>query len=833
MISLPIDQQIAEIQNLLRKNLNLVLTAAPGAGKTTRIPPALTELTDKQIWVLEPRRMAAVAAAHRIAEEQGWTVGEEIGYQVRFDAKTSTRTKIVFLTEALLARKFLQDPELKDCGLVILDEFHERSLQVDLALGLIKEAQMLSRPDLKILVMSATLELAPLQKYLDSAPSVSVPGRLFELEMQYSKSSQLMRTDHHFIERVFEAIREQVLGRPEGRDVLVFLPGLSEISRLQRALQEASWAAKLLVLPLSGSLALDDQLKALKPASQRKIILSTNVAESSVTVDGIDTVIDSGLARDIELHPRTGFERLELRRISKASAQQRAGRAARQFAGRCLKLWTKMDELSMPDYDLSEIHRRDLAETVLLLHQLGVSKASEFSWFEAPDNGKIANAEKFLQAIGALNNGKITPLGQKIARLPLPPRLGKLLLKAEEQGALEVGADLCALLQEKDLIRESSGTHDSHCDLTERWEALEAFRQNRGRGEVLSSAARTVDQVAQQLRKLFPKAKGLTHEDGFIRELLLEAYPDRLCRRRKKENLSALMIGGRGVVLSEKSSAQNSEFFLAIELMETGTNADSQVRKACGLTREEIQRKFSPQITKKSAVIFDEVLKSYYVEEWLDLKGLPLEDPRRRPAKAEEIAGLLPQILTQRWTEVLKLNEELRHWWERWLYFEQARKLEATFPAEKLREIFEQASLGHSKFEAVTELNLIYFFEIALDPALLHEFHESCPAKLQVPSGSQIRIHYHLDKNPHLEVRLQEVFGISQTPTVMKGKTPVTLHLLAPNYRPVQVTSDLSSFWDNTYAEVKRELKTRYPKHSWPEDPRTAPAQAKGRPKRS
>ena len=837
MIELPIDLKIDEVLKILHENNNLVLTAAPGAGKTTRIPPALIKLTSKQVWVLEPRRMAAVAAAQRIAEEQGWQIGDQIGYSVRFDSRSSSKNKVLFLTEAMLARKLMTDPEINDCGIIVLDEFHERSIHVDLALGLIKELQMLARPDLKIVVMSATLELKLLQTYLDNSQCLSVAGRLFEIEKCYQKQNQLMRTDSLFIERVVQSIKDHLIQSPNGKDVLVFLPGMSEIHRTQRFISEQSWGLNYEVLPLSGSLALEDQLKALKPMNRRKIILSTNVAESSVTVDGIDTVIDSGLVREIELNPKTGFERLELRRISKASAEQRAGRAGRQYKGKCIKLWAKVDELSMPDFESAEIHRRDLTELILILFKLGISQPIEFSWFEAPEKNKIDAATKFLMNIGAIQNGRLTEMGHDISEIPLHPRLAKLLIEAAQQNQLVMGAQLCALLQEKDILKSSSGQHDSQCDLTERWELLELCSKSRGHKmshDLNVAATRTVlqasEHLVQSLKGKFSPSTASSKPD-IISDLLLGAYSDRLCRRRKKENLSALMVGGRGVILDESSSAKFSEFFLALEISDSGDKADSHVRKACGISKDVIEKKFRNQITKSRKLTFDEELKSYFFEEWNDLQGLPLEEPRRRPAKADEIIDLLPQIMLERWQDVLKINQDLKLWLERWTYFESKFYPKAsTINSDCIKMVLEQACLGETKFEITAEKNLVYFFESVIGQELISELEANCPSDFVAPTGSRIKIHYHSDKNPHIEIRLQEVFGTLQTPTVCGGQVPITIHLLAPNYRPVQVTADLASFWKNIYPEVKRELRTRYPKHSWPEDPTTAAAQAKGRP---
>ncbi len=823
LLALPIDEKLSEILQVLKLSSNLVLSAAPGAGKTTRLPPALLELTKKEVWILEPRRMAAVAAANRIAEEQGWEVGVQVGYQVRFENRTSRTTRLIFLTEALLARKILQDAELKSVGIIVLDEFHERSIHVDLALGLLKEMQTLSRSDLKIVVMSATLDVKKISHFLENAPIINVPGRNFELQILKSKQCQLLRTDFQFIDRVEEAIRSEVMKQPMGKDILVFLPGTSEISRCERALADWSKSKDILLLTLSGSLSIQDQLLALKPAKKRKIILATNVAESSVTIDGVDTVIDSGLMRILKRHPKTEFEQLSISRISKASAKQRAGRAARQWPGQSIQLWNSQDELSMPEFETAEILRTDLTETVLFLKKWGVRNLNQFSWFESPPPEQLRKCEIWLEKVGALNGGEITKHGFALAEIPVHPRIGQILMVADDLGVGHLGCDIAAILQEREI--KTLGHHHEESDLIERLEML----VERSRNPLIETILKSSDQLGKWIRH---PANEYSISFEVVAEIMLLSYPDRLCRRRVAEQRRAVMVGGRGVELAEVSSVKKSEFFIALSVMETDGSRDTQIRMATGVPKKLIEKHFSGQFEKKSALVYDEASKNFYLEEFKSLWGLPLEESRRRLAKPEELEEQLPESIFQKFSFVCEQNEDLKSWWQRWKYYEQQLGIEITFwQDEKIREALALACLGENKWASVIQKDLVYFFESLLPPLDKIDFHQKCPEKIEVPTKNKILLHYHLDKGPHLEVRLQELFGMTKTPQIWEQKISITLHLLGPNYQPVQVTSDLASFWLNTYSEVRRELKIRYPKHSWPDDPLTAVAVAKGRPR--
>lgn len=832
LLSLPIDNFIPEIEKHFTLGLNLVITAAPGAGKTTRLPPALAKICKGKVLVLEPRRMAAIAAAHRIADEQGWQVGEEIGYQVRFANKTSAKTKLTFMTEALLARQMIDDPELSDVELVILDEFHERSAHVDLALGLLKELQDLGR-DIKILVMSATLEADKIASFLGGCPVIQVPGKLFELDVRHQKTAQVLQTTPNFYDQLFQTIKEAQ--NQTSHDILVFLPGVGEIDRTSQLIE--SWAAgkNIEVVPLHGSLNLDDQRKALQKSSRQRVILSTNIAESSVTIDGVNTVIDSGLAKNMKQDHRTGFSRLELGRISLSSAIQRAGRAARQFPGVSYRLWSKHDELAFGKSEVPEIQRIDLSESLLFLSAQGVSDFNSFSWFEKPTAVAIQSAIQFLKISGALNDqNQITELGRQMLHFPLPIRLAKLTLVGIEYQNIAAAAEMSALLQERDILRRDGSQaflgDNLESDLAARLEVLEQFRKSkRVPRESSFMALQTVDQSARQIealaQKLAPKISKKEKTDD-ERLLLAKTFADRLCRRRGKSE-RALMVGGRGVKLSQESLVKTSEFFVALNGMDA--DAETTVSIACGFDKNFILETFKSEIEKIKDITFIEEKGQFFTREYRSLYGLALDDPSLTPASSQDIADQLPQILATRFDMVLKSNEDLARWWAR-LEFLKRHDSQFAFETKSLiQEAFTQAAMGETKMQTVMEKDLVFFFENVFPADTVQTLRKDLPDKIEVPSGSKIQVHYPEDKNPYLEVRIQEVFGMMQTPKVLNGKLPVTFHLLGPNFRPVQVTSDLESFWKNGYSEVRKELRLKYPKHQWPEDPADGTPEAKGR----
>lgn len=825
-LSLPIDDFLAEIQSRLQSSANLVLTAAPGAGKTTRLPPALLDIVPGRVLVLEPRRMAAVAAAQRIAEERGWKIGQEIGWQVRFDNRTSAETRLIFLTEALLTRRLQRDPELKGVDIVVLDEFHERSLHTDLALGLLKELQDLGHP-LKIVVMSATLQADRVCAFLGGAPLVQVPGRLFELNVLHQKNPLRLQTDPAFYRLLVEVIQQAQA--QTSKDLLVFLPGAGEIARTQEQLMPWAQKSGLDLVPLHGGLKLEEQTRALRAGPRQRIVLSTNLAESSVTVDGVDTVIDTGLAKQSRYDWRTGFSRLELTRISLNSAIQRSGRAARQFPGRSFRLWNKQDELSMPKDEIPEIQRADLSEALLFLAGQGLRDFAGFSWFEPPPPALLSSAERQLRLLGALDEDlTLTQRGRRLLPFPLSPRLAALLLEAGERGeGQELACVLAACLQEKDFLSENAiRPHRGdrlECDLTLRW-------------QLFSSAPSQVQQSARQLKDILKTQTDLlpqatkpsppTSEPLLIRRLLLSAFADRLCRRRAQSR-RALMVGGRGLELAPSSLVDQSEFFLALQGIEGLSESETRVSLACGLEKTFLFEELGERIQKKKHLHIDEEKGQIYEAEFRVFEDLPLEEPNLRIASAEVLEQQLPELLLSQWSLLLKKNEALAAWFQRWAAWRRFSPDSSNetfeFTDELKKEILAEACYGEKSLDGVAKKDLIWFFEKALPPGWASRFQADCPARLTLPSGKSHAIHYPEGLEPYLEARLQEFFGWAQTPRILGGQKALNLHLLGPNYRPVQVTSDLASFWKNGYPEVRKELRARYPKHSWPEDPLSPP----------
>lgn len=803
-----------------------MLTAAPGAGKTTRLPPALLRQVDGQVLVLEPRRIAAIASAQRIAEENGWELGREVGYQVRFDNRSSRDTRLVFLTEALLLRRLLRDPELRGVGCVVLDEFHERSLHVDLALGALKELRELARPDLRLVVMSATLDPAPLLSFLGDAEHADVPGKLFPLEIRYDEKPMLLRTGPDFTERMLRLVQKAAQEQPRG-DLLVFLPGRGEIEWLRGALEAWAEAKDISIFALHGQLELAEQREALRPRKNRKVILATNVAESSLTVDGVHVVVDSGLARVSQIHPKTGFASLDLSRISKASATQRAGRAARQAPGTVYRAWIPYDELSMKDFEPAELQRSDLSESLLLLAALGVSNPESFSWFEKPSAKALESARSFLLAIGAITgNGSLTKLGQSLRELPVHPRIAKLLVNGEAMGLGRLAAEMAALLAEPGgRLPPGHGIENDLWLRREEWKRSPSNPRNR-------NIERSAKQLAGLLRggaeQTELPARELEHK---VPELLLSAYGDRLCRRRRLHEPQALMAGGRGVKLHPDSSVKASEYFLALELSEGRDASETLVYQAVGIPDEMVDAHARAEAKPAKRVEWDDEKARFYVTESREWNGLPVGSSHRRPADPSEIEGRLADLAFQRWDRLLAANEELAAWMLRLKFLSKGEGAKVKlFSEEQLREALELACFGETSFDALAKKSLVSYFEGLLPDDQRAALERECPSHLVVPTGNRMKIHYSEEQGPQVEVRLQELFGMKEAPKVA-GQS-VTLVLLGPNYRPVQVTRDLASFWKNGYPEVRKELRMRYPKHSWPEDPLTAPPVAKGRPRR-
>lgn len=817
---LPIDPLLGEITAAVQRNPNVILTATPGAGKTTRLPPELLNSVEGKILVLQPRRMAAVAAAHRIASERGWLIGKEVGYQVRFDSKVSASTRLIFMTDALALRRLVSDPELNGVGLVVIDEFHERNLNQDLMLGCLRELQELGS-GVKILVMSATLDTDRLARFLPDSQVIDVPGKVFPLEIEYSNQSWNLRTDFEFYDRMTSAVFEAA-GRSAG-DILVFMPGTGEINRLRDRLEEKGIKREIQIL--HGSLPLQEQQRVLRKSEAPRVILSTNVAEASVTVDGVDSVIDCGLAKVMDTNFKTGFSQLNLTRISQFNARQRAGRAARQKEGVCWRLWTPHEEVTQAVEPVPECRRADLSQTLLLLSHLGVTDFGSFSWFDPPPGALLMMAQKSLRWMGALDSdNRLTELGKRLIDFPLPPRWGALLAMGEDRNAGDLSARMVALLNERDLLSDARGapTTRLECDLSLRLELLEDFEQGKAR----HLRAQPVVEAAQQLAGLVKK--GTAKEDPvLIRKLVLHSQRDRLCRRRGGGE-RALMVGGRGVKLSPDSQVRNSEFFVALSGVDLPGQPDTTISVACGLSKEFLLSELKDEIQVREDIHFDETKGNFYARRGRFIDGLPIEEPSLTPVDPAKIGSRLVDILVDKWDWFTEQHEGLKEWMQRWRFAGQ-HDPKYELPDEKIREFIEMAAFQKTSIKAVLDQDLPGLLESVLDRALIREFREQVPAALAAPSGFRHKIDYSESHAAYVEVRLQEMFGLNTHPKILNGKVPLTFRLLGPNFRPTAVTSDIPGFWKGAYADVRKELRARYPKHSWPDDPVTAKPEAKGR----
>lgn len=797
---LPIDSRIPEIREKLRNYSVVIVTATPGSGKTTRIPPALLSLTQKKILVLEPRRVAATMAAMRIAEENAWTLGKEVGYRVRFENQTQSSTRLVFLTEALLMKQMLNDGDLSDVGIIVLDEFHERSVHIDTATALLKELLELNRPDLKIVVMSATIDSGKLNKYWPNSTVIDVQGETHPLEVAKDKRQQILRPQQDFYERVVEAVEAGVKNSPGQKDILVFLPGVREIERSAEALEKISGRLKFSIEKLHGQLPLQEQKKILKKSAGRRVILSTNVAESAVTVDGLDTVIDSGLERISQLHPKTGHQSLDLVRISLASARQRAGRAARQGPGLAIQMWSVHDENSMATERTAEILRSEISELVLLLAGLGISNPKTLDWYEAPLEKQVNESLALLKALGAIAEGKLTDKGKKMLSLPLSPRWSSLAVEADARGEKDLGLEISALIQGVSPKQRRSANF------------LNLFSDWRSRPNEFFQAK----QILEQLRGKISSSRKFQSE---VPLLLWKTFPDRLCRRRGGANEdTALMVGGRGVRLPKGEIPKELEFFLALELIEGLSATDTQCSLYFPLSHDFVEKEIHPIATLKDTITFDDKQEKFWSEKALCYQDLQLENPRRSPAPADQVSGALAAYIQQNWEKMRPRFEGVEDWLARFKYFA-LKKDQTLWPIkdEDLKKILEWATDGETSIKSLEKKDLIQFFSSILLEGREREFNKDVPSHLTSPKGRSLKIEYAENVPPRIEIRIQDAFGWKDTPKIM-GEA-MMIDLLAPNGRPQQRTQDLRSFWQNSYKEIRKELRARYPKHAWPEDP--------------
>jgi ATP-dependent helicase HrpB len=822
---LPIDGLLPALKHSLADHAGAVLQAEPGAGKTTRVPLALLNepwLQGRRIWMLEPRRVAAVHAARFMAGCLGEPVGGTVGFAVRFERKVSARTRIEVMTEGILTRRLQADPFLEGVGLVIFDEFHERNLHSDLALALCRDVQQGLREDLRLLVMSATLDAEPVAGMLGGAPLLASEGRSFPVEIRY-----LDRDPQGAADAAAGAVR-RALREGEG-DILVFLPGVGEIRRCRELLSAEQENGGLLICPLYGDLPLAEQEKALRPAGRRKVVLATNIAETSLTIEGVRVVVDSGYMRRSRFDPASGLERLETVRVSRANAAQRAGRAGRLGPGLCLRLWTEAQQGSLLPFTPPEIRSADLSGLALELARWGMADAGRLAWLDPPPESSLQQGRELLQALGALDgNGRITAEGEALAALPAHPRLAALLRAGEKAGEVALACDLAALLSERDLlVLRDRAPHRTSCDLLERLELLAAWRCGSGPAPgVDGGACRIVERTARFWREYFGLKGQATSgpiDEGSVGRLLAAAYPDRIGRRREGSTDRYLLSGGQGGQLSPRSGVRDAEFLVAVN-MAGGRQGDGRIHAASSVSRELLEEIFGPRLAWRRRVEWDREQERVTACEERLLEAVPLAV---RPVAAEN-----GEVLTALLSGIRLLGPEALNWTASAVQL--TRRIDflgRTFPEQAWPDCSEEALLADLENWLAPFLAGVRsrsdLARIDLRPALVARLdwqqqrllEKLAPTHLDVPSGHRVPLEYPPEGPPVLAVKLQELFGLGETPRVADGREPVLIHLLSPARRPVAVTRDLRSFWDRVYPEVKKELAGRYPKHPWPDDP--------------
>lgn len=763
-MTLPVDAAIPALLAALRRANAVVLEAPPGAGKTTRVPPALLSLDPREVLVLEPRRLAARLAARRVAAELGESLGETVGYHVRFDDVSGPRTRLRFLTEGVLTRRLLADASLDQVATVVLDEFHERHLDGDLALALLRRLQATTRPDLRLVVMSATLDAAPIAAYLGDCPVVRSEGRLFETDLRYTPASSASLED-----QVLAALGS--LPRPPG-DILVFLPGAREIRRALDATQNLLAQRHWLGVALYGDLSPEEQDRAVTPADRPKVIFSTNVAESSVTIEGVRVVIDSGLARVPHDSPWTGLPSLEIRRVSQASARQRAGRAARTGPGVVIRLYTEEDLFRRPAHDTPEILRRELSQAILDLRALRLH-VPDLPWLDAPPAAAVDAAEALLDRLEAHND-----TGRQMARLPVHPRIARLAVEAARLGALKSGADTAARLS----LGVAESTYESR-------------------------------RVAAVIERAL--ARGVrAHDPHAVEKATLTAFPDRVAKRHRDTEVQ--LAGGGSAILSGHPHRVPA-WLVATDIEHRRERGLPLIRTWTEIEPDWLIEYFSGCIEDRRELIWNR--DSERVDEVRSLRydGLVIEETRARPADTSAAAALLAEkaaAVLHRFAD----PEELTAWLARVHFAAQHGGVaHPPDPRQCLAELAE-GCVSMAELENVAAGGgLLRALEARLgDPARLERI---APAHLALPSGRRAKVHYAAGKPPWVESRLQDFFGLRETPRVAGGAVPVVCHLLAPSQRPVQITQDLAGFWERHYPEIRRELSRRYPKHKWPEKP--------------
>ncbi len=841
LTALPIDQVLPEIRAALASRAPLVLEAPPGAGKTTRVPWAIHEaFPEGEVIVAEPRRLAARLTAARVASERGQKLGDRVGYSVRFDEVSGPNTRVRYVTEGVLLRRLLAEPELPGVAQVVLDEFHERSLLTDLLLVLLVRLRE-RRPELGLTVMSATLDAEPVAKLL-GATRVRSEGRTFPLTIEHLPALD----DRPLDKQIVSAVRSATSGDERG-DVLVFLPGSGEIRRALLALEPLSAERDLLLLPLHGDLPIAEQARAVEPAARRKVVLATNVAETSVTIDGVTTVIDSGLARLASYSPWSGLPTLSTAKISRASAVQRAGRAGRTREGRVLRLYTKGDFESRREHELPEIARADLSEAVLSLAGTGITQLGSLAWLSPPPEAALQAARELLSWLGATTTtGDITELGRRLLTLPLHPRLARIVTRGEELGVAREAALAASLLAERDIRSDArlkltpSGRRElgasGPCDVLELMDRFAEAEAVNFRPDGVKRAGldvRAVQAVATSVRKLsgglrrrVPPPPTPEATDDAVRRSILSGFPDRVGKRRRPGHPDIVLSQGGSAKLSETSVVHEGELLCAVAADEqsSGGRAQGVVRLATSIEANWLLDDYGSRIELKDELVWSAEAERVERREGMAFGAIVLDETRAVAEPSAEASRLLHDAAKARGVLAALASEALASLGAR-LSLLREHFPEATLPELGVT-LDEAAALrlcqGRVSFAELRELEPAAELRRSLGPEGEQLLAKETPETFLLPGGRRTAIHYEPGKPPWIESRLQDFFGMKDGPRLCRGKVPLTLHLLAPNGRAQQVTSDLSGFWERHYPSVRRELMRKYPRHPWPEDGKTA-----------
>jgi ATP-dependent helicase HrpB len=809
---LPVETILNELDRLLASAGCVILQAPPGSGKTTRVPLALLEtswLAGQRILLLEPRRLAATNAARYMASLRHEPVGDTIGYAIRYERKIGANTRLEVITEGLLTRRLQNDPELSGVGLVIFDEFHERSLQADLGLALCRDVQSGLRNDLRILIMSATLDAGTLSRLLDDCPIITATGRSFPVTINYLADASRERIVEATAQGVRHALKET------GGDILAFLPGGGEIRRCMSHLHDIS--TQIALRPLYGNLPFPDQEAAILPGTQRRVVLATNIAETSLTIEGIESVVDSGWERRPRFDAARGMTRLETLRISRASAEQRTGRAGRLGPGRCFRVWTEGTHGALMPFAPAEIRQADLTPLAFELARWGIKDAACLSWLDLPPAGHMTAAYQLLVMLGALNeNGIQTAVGCQMARYPTHPRLARLLVASVNQGCPGLGSDLVAVLDERDLLinERQASTATGSSDLLGRLEILHRERTPR---------TGTVRRAAAFWRKLTKAGHEPAPQASTVGRLLACAYPDRIGLTRSPGSRCYLLRNGQGATLAASSVVHGADWLVAVDIV-SRSDAEGEIRLASEISSAAVEELFGGEIAWQREAGWDDDSNRVFARQVRRFGAIILQ---ARPVKvtAEDTTPALLDLIRRQGLGILPWTRETRQLQARAAFLHQhlaAQNWQDWSDQALLNDLQEWLSRWLILVKNRSDLNRIDL-GAALEERLGWQRHREldrlAPEKLEVPSGSRIKLDYRAEEMPVLAVKLQEMFGLADTPRLVNGLVPVLIHLLSPAGRPLAVTRDLKSFWDTVYPEVRKEMKGRYPKHPWPDDP--------------